>query len=342
MKTRTANSLMIILLGFASMTILSDCTKDTEVIKEPTIPVVTTKAATDITQFSALCGGVLTSDGGSLISMRGVCWGISPNPDIDGDKIYDQTGTDDFTCNITDLTPDKTYFVRAFAISIAGVGYGDEISFRTEAIPNDGIIFNSEITYGTMTDIDGNVYKTVTIGTQTWMAENLRVTKYNDRTPIPEVTDSIAWDALTTGAYCNQNNNNDNTLIFGRLYNWYAVNTGLLCPAGWHIPSQDEWEVLVDYLGGQSDAGGKLKEISYNHWSNPNTGATNESGFTALPGGSRYLSEYDFDGRTGVWWSTDERLSIYGDVCLINAISGAAYYEFWDKESGLSVRCVKD
>jgi uncharacterized protein (TIGR02145 family) len=342
MKMKIRNRIMMMILVVVSLIFLSNCSKDKVSNDDPVIPGVTTNAVTDITQSSAVCGGVLTSDGGSIVTLRGVCWSISSNPNIDGDKIYDQTGAENFSCAITGLTPGKTYFVRAFAIGSAGIGYGNEISFKTADIPNDGIIFNPEITYGTVTDIDGNDYKTVTIGTQTWMAENLRVTKYNDGTSIPNVTDSIAWEALTTGAYCNQQNDDGNSQIFGRLYNWYAVSTGKLCPAGWHIPDLDEWNVLVDYLGGQSIAGGKLKETGFNHWSSLNTNATNESGFTALPGGYRYLSEFNFEGGTGVWWSTNERLTVYADVCLVTSHTRIAFYEFWDKESGISVRCLKD
>jgi uncharacterized protein (TIGR02145 family) len=132
--------------------------------------------------------------------------------------------------------------------------------------------FNPSITYGTLTDQDGNVYKTVTIGTQTWMAENLRTTKYNDGTAIANVTENTVWDTLRTGAYCNYNNTTsiDTIATYGRLYNWHAVNTGKLAPIGWHVPTADEWTKLTDDLGSGYVAGGKLKETGTSHWNSPN------------------------------------------------------------------------
>lgn len=172
-------------------------------------------------------------------------------------------------------------------------------------------VFNSNKTYGTMTDQEGNVYKTITIGTQTWMAENLRTTKYNDNTEIPNVTDNLAWNNLSTGAYCTYNNTTDIVSIatYGRIYNWYAVNYGKLAPSGWHVPSKTEWTTLINYLGGESVAGAKIKEAGTNHWKTPNTGTSNESGLTVLPGGYRYDFSGIFTGINdgiGFWSSTDD------------------------------------
>ena len=213
-------------------------------------------------------------------------------------------------------------------------------------------VFNSAVTYGTMTDQDGNVYKTVTIGTQTWMAENLRTTKYNDGTAVSNVTGATEWANLKTGAYCNYNNttNTDTIATYGRLYNWYAVNTGKLAPTGWHVPTDAEWSILTDYLGGQNVAGKKLKETGVTHWILYNNGtanvATNETGFTALPGGVRgYHGTYGQVGNYGIWWSSTE-LQTYTywawmremDYDLSNVYRG---YDS-SKELGFSVRCVKD
>ena len=145
-------------------------------------------------------------------------------------------------------------------------------------------IMNPWIAYGSMTDKDGNTYKTIQIGTQTWMAENLKTTKYNDRTSIPLVTDATSWSNLSTPACCWQDNVPARKVTYGVLYNWYTVNTGKLCPSGWHVPSDAEWNVLTDYLGGENIAGGKLKESGFKHWNKPNTGATNETHFSALSG----------------------------------------------------------
>ena len=206
-------------------------------------------------------------------------------------------------------------------------------------------VFNPNVTYGSMTDQDGNVYKTVTIGTQTWMAENLRTTTYNDGTAIPNVTDDDEWGSSTTGAYCNYNNNTseDTIATYGRLYNWYAVNTGKLAPTGWHVPTDAEWKELTDYLGGEDVAGGKLKETGTTHWYIPNEGATNETGFTALPGGYRYLDgSFYFIGRYGYWWSATEYNTDnawYRTMYYLPSNVGRYYPS---KELGFSVRCVRD
>jgi uncharacterized protein (TIGR02145 family) len=195
----------------------------------------------------------------------------------------------------------------------------------------------------TVKDIDGNVYKTVTIGTQVWMAENLKTTKYNDGIVIPLVTDDKAWDALTTAAYCWYKNDataNKNTR--GALYNWYTVGTNKLCPGGWHVPTDAEWTTLTTYLGGESVAGGKLKETGTTNWESPNTGATNESGFKALSGGDREFGTFSYIGYSGYWWSatgtnaTEARyrsMAYYGSKVGRNSIF---------KKMGYSVRCLRD
>jgi len=157
-----------------------------------------------------------------------------------------------------------------------------------------------------VTDADGNIYSTVSIGKQVWMKENLKTTKYNDGTPIPNITDYTAWEALSTPSYCWYNNDAASyKAYYGALYNWYAVNTGKLCPTGWHVPIDIEWTILTTYLGGNGVAGGKLKETSTIYWWSPNTGATNETGFTALPGGERnYDGSYLDVGSYGRWWSS--------------------------------------
>lgn len=200
----------------------------------------------------------------------------------------------------------------------------------------------------TVNDIEGNVYKNVTIGNQTWMAENLKTTKYNDGTSIPLVTDNAAWTnrdsiALTTPAYYWYDNDSTYKNSYGALYNGYAVKTGKLCPADWHVPTDAEWSELTTYLGGEDVAGGKLKESGTIHWVTPNYGATNESGFNALPGGYRSMDGIFLiinDG--GSWWSsTDynaERIWIRGMNASIELVfKGPA-----EKPGGLSVRCLKD
>jgi uncharacterized protein (TIGR02145 family) len=191
-------------------------------------------------------------------------------------------------------------------------------------------------------DNDGNYYNTVKIGDQIWMAENLRTTNYNDGTAIPYVTDTVDWSNLTTDAYCWFANNTVYKDTYGALYNWYTVNTGKLCPAGWHVPTDAEWTVLTDYLGGESVAGGKMKETGTAHWYSPNN-ATNESGFTALPGGFRpnngYFQDIRYNGR---WWSSTENSGTNAWYRNINNSGVDVYRNYENKKSGYSVRCLKD
>ncbi len=153
-----------------------------------------------------------------------------------------------------------------------------------------------------VTDIDGNMYPVVQIGTQCWMAENLRTSHYRDGSEIPNITDGFEWDGYATGAWCNYDNDPANDAVYGKLYNWRAVFTGLLCPLGWHVANETEWGILIDYLGGGQEAGGKMKSIGTMDdgnglWNAPNAGATNESGFSAVPGGRRgMIGLGGFDG----------------------------------------------
>lgn len=205
---------------------------------------------------------------------------------------------------------------------------------------------------GTITDIDGNVYRTVTIGNQIWMAENLKTTKYIDGTSIPLVTDSALWVNLLTPGFCWYNNDTatyKNT--YGALYNWYAVNTGKIAPKGWHVPTDGEWNIMEKYLDNTvdttatgmvgTDIGGKLKETGTTHWESPNTGATNMSGFTALPGGYRAGTFFGI-GSNGCWWSATASDATnawdrYFSHDYANVDRGS-----YGKVDGYSVRCIKD
>ena len=197
----------------------------------------------------------------------------------------------------------------------------------------------------TVTDIDGNTYHTVTIGTQVWMLENLKTTKYNDGTAITFEPGVLAWNSLTTGAYCWYGN--DPGLykdLYGALYNWYAASSGKLAPQGWHVPSKDDWNTLIAYLGGESLAGGKLKEAGNSHWIGPNTGADNSSGFTALPGG---LNSEGYDKLGDVAWCWTSTIGtafpeLAAWACLLDSYNAAADMREPGKASGMSVRCVRD
>lgn len=195
---------------------------------------------------------------------------------------------------------------------------------------------------GTVTDYDGNVYNTVKIGNQWWMAENLKVTHYRNSDSIPNVI--ARWYQLTTGVYCNYNFDTNNAVIYGSLYNWYAVNDSRnIAPEGWHIPSDNEWQTLVDYLGGDEVAGDKMRETGTTHWHNPNTGATNESGFTALPGGFRNnLGDFFGMSTDAKFWSSTESGSDWAWYRSLEYTISEISRHNTTKELGFSVRCVRD
>jgi uncharacterized protein (TIGR02145 family) len=196
----------------------------------------------------------------------------------------------------------------------------------------------------TVTDIDGNVYNTITIGTQTWMKENLKTTRYTNGEQIPNVTDNTAWVNLTAGGYCNYANNDANAATYGRLYNWYAVNDSRkIAPKGWHVATDAELLALETYLGGWRVAGGLLKETGATHWASPNTGATNSSGFTALPGGVRKNDgPFNVIGNSGYWWAASEYNSGNAWVHSMDYSYIEVYSLYIPKRIGCSVRCVKD
>ena len=189
----------------------------------------------------------------------------------------------------------------------------------------------------------GIVLPSVTIGTQIWMTKNLDVTTYRDGTPIPQVTNQIAWSNLTTGAWCYYNNDPANGLIYGKLYNWYAVNDPRgLAPMGWHVPSDPEWTSLTDYLGGEGLAGGKMKATGTSLWLSPNTNATNESSFNGIPGGYRSNTTLHFIGEQGFFWSSSAYNTTYAWYRYLYFNDGIAGKDNCRDTYAFSVRCVKD
>jgi uncharacterized protein (TIGR02145 family) len=196
---------------------------------------------------------------------------------------------------------------------------------------------------GGITDIDGNLYRTIVIGDQCWMMENLRVTHYRNGDSLPNVTGLEDWEGLSGGAYCNYNNSEDSIAVYGRLYNWYAVNASSdIAPEGWHVPADAEWQSLIDFLGGASVAGGKLKDTGTVHWCSPNIGATNESGFKALPRGLRYAGSFVFGCEIASFWSSTEFGDYYAWCELIANSDSAIERSYYLRNEGFSVRCVKD
>lgn len=204
-------------------------------------------------------------------------------------------------------------------------------------------VFNAALTYGSMTDQDGNVYKTIKIGTQTWMAENLRATHYRNGDPIPNVKSAADWIKLNTGAYCTYGNSNnlDSIVTFGRLYNWYvAADSRKVCPLGWHVPSKEEAQTLISFLG-PNTAGTQLKEVS-SKWKN-NPAGNNSSGFTALPSGARRADTGEFTnlGYLTGWWTTtqkDANFAWFRDLANYEGSFEGAN----PKPLGYCIRCLQD
>ncbi len=290
-------------------------------------PILSTVEVTEISPTAAMCGGIISSDGGSTITVRGVCWSTNAEPTLSDNKTMDGEGAGSFISSITGLTENAKYYVRAYAINSVDTGYGSTMVFTAKMAE--------------VTDIDGNVYQTLVIGSQVWMAENLKVTHYQNGDPIPNIIDGSSWAGLTYGAYCEYNNDTLNFPIYGRLYNWYAATDGRnIAPAGWHVPSDAEWQTLIDYLGGDGTAGGKMKAAGIDHWNSPNTGATDESGFTALPSGYRaFDGSFGDIGNYATFWSGSGSDS-WARYLGYNYSQINRYLE--GKHDGYSIRCVKD
>ena len=229
-----------ILLGFGLFSpINTGCKKssDTTTNGSTSLPVLTTSEVTNINSTTATCGGDITSDGGGTISARGVCWSTSQNPTIADNKTSDGTGTGSFTSSIQGLAPSTPYYARAYAINSAGTSYGNAQNFTTLAVQP-----------GTVVDVDGNVYHTVTIGTQEWLVENLKVTHYRNGDTIAHGTSrSPLNNSLTEGKYWNYGNSDSIANIYGRLYNYYAViDPRFIAPLGWHVASNDDLTALAN------------------------------------------------------------------------------------------------
>ena len=299
---------------------------------------VTTATINSITLNTASCGGTITSDGGSNITSRGVCWSINQNPTISNSKTTDGAGIGSFTSIITGLSDNTTYYVRAYATNSAGTAYGSNVSFKTEV---------KLFTPGaSVTDIEGNVYNTITIGTQSWMKENLKTTKYRNGNSIgttapatlnisAENTPKYQW------AYAGNESNVD---IYGRLYTWHAATDSRnICPTGWHLPSDAELATLTTFLGGDNLAGGKLKEVGTSLWHSPNTAATNSSGFSALPSGMRSEDgNFTEIGFNCGWWSSSPVRTIEAKFRATGYNYSHSFIGSNLQATGYSVRCVKE
>jgi uncharacterized protein (TIGR02145 family) len=349
-------TVFFILLG----SLLPACRK--EEIPLPKVEVIT-YPVTSISRTYGFCKGSFVNLGSDKIISFGFCMSTKPQPTFADSRLLSQylAGGDStngsFQSGAWLLTPGTTYYIKAYAITAFSKIYGKEESFTTKPATAQ-TTFNQNLTYQSVTDIDGNSYKTIRIGTQDWLAENLKTTRFNDGTSIPLVTNGIQWDHLETPGYCWYNN--DETVfknIYGGYYNWYSVVTGKLCPSGWHVPDENDWKTFKLFLGmtpeqvvvgyfPDTNAGNKIKETGTVNWVEESVTASNESGFTALPGGARstYPADFGGEGLGGGWWSAWKPEN--PTWTLSHWVSSDAGWIFksdmLSRNYGLNVRCVKD
>jgi uncharacterized protein (TIGR02145 family) len=342
-----------------------NCAGSPVTISITTSAAVTTNAVSAILTNTAVSGGNVANDGGRAITQRGVCWSTTPNPTTANSITNNGSGLGSYSSNLTGLSPNTLYYARAYAINSVGTFYGNQVSFTTSTGTSGSAthscgatnVHNPNLTYGSMTDQDGNTYKTIVIGTQEWMAENLKVSHYRNGDLIPVVTNNNTWAGLSTGATCWYNNDSATyNCPYGKLYNWYAaVDARNLCPVGWHVPTDAEWNILVKQIDHVADttcfsctqsstAGGKMKSTGIQYWLSLNTAADNSSGFSGLPGGIRGIANgtCSFLFNYGYWWSSAQFSTTDAlNRVLYNGI-GSLYRNYENMRYGFSVRCLRD
>ena len=299
------------------------------------------------------------------LSVFPVPFSVYPGGNVPVTVTYTPTEEGAFTDTLTIFSTDPGD--PDFELSVTATAIAEPIiNISTDSLQFDVVVFEDTLATQTLTientgydtlfveinqlnqsavDYDGNSYETVQIGDQLWMAENLKTTHYNNGDEIPNITNNGDWVSLSTGAYCDYDNNPTNSDTYGRLYNWYAVDDARgICPEGWHVPTDEEFTVLTDYLDGTSVAGGKMKEAGTEHWNSPNTGATNESGFTGLPAGYRHVNSgyYYSMGYLGYFWSSSESSSSNAWYRKLHYNSSNVYRNSDYERHGISVRCAGD
>lgn len=305
-------------------------------------PSLTTAEVTSIMQITAVSGGDVIAENGAPVTVRGVCWSTSENPTVSNILTEDGSGTGTFTSSIAGLTAGITYYLRAYATNSAGSGYGNQVSFTT--YPDE------------VSDIDMNVYNVIMVGSKLWMKENLQTTKYQNgdligtTTPLTsdvsgETEPKYQWPA---------GGDETNVATYGRLYTWYAATDARnVCPAGWRVPTDEEWHTLIlsqdanaQLIEWESNtAGDKLKESGTSHWLTPNTGATNESNFTALPAGFQDVGTFGTLGYQGTWWTSTYYGVSGGNSAYYRSVeygSASVHRNSDNKANGYSIRCVND
>jgi uncharacterized protein (TIGR02145 family) len=320
--------------------LLNSCEKS-----DPDNATIATIAVQNITVSTAQSGGVITLDGMLPVIVRGICWSKNENPTFSDSHAIDGTGFGVFTNNIVNINAGSKYFVKAFYINSQDTVYGNLVEFTTP----DNLLFNPNLEYGTVTDIDGNLYKTITIGTQTWMGENLKVTHFRNGDAIPNETDLNKWGSfqITSSAYCWYNNDISNKKIYGAMYNWYAASDQRnIAPIGYHVSTADDWQKLDNFLGHNLFQGNgyKISEATTAHWrsDNMNSFTKNETGFTAVPGGKVVVPPYGFidigAGYAYFWsstgtWDGSSCVYVAADITIDSMAPNCR---------GFNIRCVKD
>lgn len=309
------------------------------------LPVLTTVEINSVDSLSATGGGVISELSGSDILVRGVCWNTSGMPTVEDSKTNNGSGGGLFLSSITGLTPSTTYYVRAYATNNSGTGYGDEVSFTT---------FNSSA----IKDADGNLYNTQKYGVQTWSLENLKTTQFSDGSSIVNETENETWSGLSSPAYCWLNNDSANKNKRGALYNGYAAISGKLCPSGWNVPSEFDWNTLATYFekqglgyegSGQDIAKAMASSSGWESSSQPGTvgnnpSGNNSSGFNGILAGERLgLVSAFWDDHQRTWWWASSNYDTNLNTCFGLKYNDSTLISSSDYLSaGLSVRCVKN
>lgn len=290
------------------------------------LPTVAIIGMSEIFPTSVHFNAQILSDGGGHITSRGIVYGTEMQPTLLNQSVTNGTEAGAFEGTITALLPNTRYYFRAFATNEQGTRYSNQLLENTTAL---------------VTDVDGNIYQSVKIGTQIWLKKNLMVTKYQNRDAINEVILDGVWQNLLIGGWSNINNTSDNDEAYGKLYNWFAVSDERkLCPQGWKIPSDEDWTILTSHLGGLDIAGGKLKSTGITFWQIPNAWANNISYFSGLPSGYRdELGMFFGIGYYGLWWSSTSNGTEAWSRFVYNEFNYASK-ETFSKNRGLSIRCL--
>jgi len=311
------------------------------------LPSVTTTAATQITSRTARVGGTITDSGSDVIIDRGICYAVTPFPDLRNSCISTAGDLGAFSVNLSNLETGTNYYMRAYAKNRFGTAYGNQLAFITLYYePGAGV-----------SDIDGNRYPTIKIGTQEWMAENLKVKRFRNGEPVPYAKNSDEWNTLGDEVgYCQIFDQPSNEQTYGILYKWKVTTDARgICPTGWRVPSDSDWETLIQRLGGNSVAGGLMKRTGTTYWLAPNSGATNASGFSAVSSGNRrpgfnnnmVFWYFRTIGEEATWWSTTLVSPLHAWYYQIGYASSVIsrqreiYIDNGTISFGLSIRCVK-